>query len=41
MNKPLGVILALAVATAAHAADMEAGKAKVASVCAACHGANG
>src|SRR5262245_5357961 len=25
----------------AHAADLEAGKAKVASVCAACHGANG
>lgn len=28
-------------ASAAHAADIEAGKAKVATVCAACHGANG
>jgi cytochrome c553 len=25
----------------AHAADIEAGRAKVATVCAACHGANG
>jgi cytochrome c553 len=31
----------LAAAPLAHAADIEAGKAKVAMVCAACHGANG
>src|SRR4029453_17418050 len=31
----------LAAVPAAHAADIEAGKAKVATVCAACHGANG
>jgi cytochrome c553 len=33
--------LALAVLPLAHAADIEAGKAKVATVCAACHGAAG
>jgi cytochrome c553 len=31
----------LAIAPIAHAADIEAGKAKVATVCAACHGATG
>ena len=41
MNKVLGLSVALAFAPAAHAADIEAGKAKVATVCAACHGANG
>jgi cytochrome c553 len=41
MKKLSGVVLVLAFATAAHAADPEAGKAKVATVCAACHGANG
>jgi cytochrome c553 len=41
MKKLLGAVLALAVAAAAHAADTEAGKAKVATVCAACHGTNG
>ncbi len=32
---------ALAVAAGAHAADLTAGKAKAAEVCAACHGADG
>jgi cytochrome c553 len=41
MKKLLGLCLALAVTPAALAADIEAGKAKVATVCAACHGANG
>jgi cytochrome c553 len=41
MKKLLGLSLVLAVAPAAHAADIEAGKAKVATVCAACHGATG
>ena len=36
----LSVVLALAI-PAADAADIEAGRAKVATVCAACHGANG
>jgi cytochrome c553 len=34
-------ILLAALASGAHAADLEAGKAKAAAVCAACHGANG
>jgi cytochrome c553 len=34
-------VLAAALATPAHAADIEAGKAKAQTVCAACHGANG
>src|ERR1700757_5128746 len=38
--KMLGIALFL-LAPLAHAADIEAGKAKVATVCAACHGANG
>lgn len=41
MKKVLGLSVALALAPAAQAADIEAGKAKVATVCAACHGANG
>ena len=41
MKKVLGLSVVLAVAPFAQAADIEAGKAKAASVCAACHGANG
>src|ERR1700693_5684562 len=41
MKKVLGLSVVLAVAPFAQAADIEAGKAKVATVCAACHGANG
>ena len=41
MKKVLGLSIVLAVAPVAQAADVEAGKAKVATVCAACHGANG
>src|SRR6266511_3633397 len=41
MRKLLGLAVVLAIAPAALAADMEAGKAKVATVCAACHGAGG
>jgi len=41
MKKTLGWLIGLALAPFAHAADIEAGKAKVAMVCAACHGANG
>src|SRR5881397_1546790 len=41
MKKMLGLSVLLAVAPFAQAADIEAGKAKVATVCAACHGANG
>src|SRR4029453_2039194 len=41
MNKVLGMSVLLAVVPLAQAADIEAGKAKVATVCAACHGANG
>lgn len=41
MKKVLALFIALAVAPAAQAADVEAGKAKVATVCAACHGATG
>ena len=41
MKKVLGLSVAFAVTTVAQAADIEAGKAKVATVCAACHGANG
>lgn len=41
MKKVLGLLIVLAVAPVAQAADVEAGKAKVATVCAACHGANG
>jgi cytochrome c553 len=41
MKKVLGLSIALAVAPLSQAADVEAGRAKVATVCAACHGANG
>ena len=41
MNKMLAVSAVLALMPAAQAADVEAGKVKVATVCAACHGANG
>jgi cytochrome c553 len=41
MKKIVGFALVYALSAAAHAADIEAGKAKVGQVCAACHGANG
>ena len=41
MKKMLAVSAVLALMPAAQAADVEAGKAKAAAVCAACHGANG
>ena len=41
MKKVLGLSVVLAIAPTSQAADIEAGKAKVAEVCAACHGANG
>ncbi len=41
MKKALGLSVVLAVAPLSQAADIDAGKAKVATVCAACHGANG
>src|SRR5213078_1022444 len=41
MKKLLGLSVVLMIAPLAQAADIEAGKAKVATVCAACHGANG
>jgi cytochrome c553 len=41
MKKVLVFSVVLAFAPLAHAADIEAGKAKVATVCAACHGAAG
>src|SRR4051812_39300936 len=41
MKRFLAISAALVLAPAAQAADVEAGKAKVATVCAACHGANG
>src|SRR5690349_11407099 len=41
MKKALGLSVVLAVAPFAQAADIEAGKARAATVCAACHGANG
>jgi cytochrome c553 len=41
MKTFLAVSIALALAPAARAADVEAGKAKVAEVCSACHGMNG
>jgi cytochrome c553 len=39
--KALGLILVLIIAPVSQAKDIEAGKAKAAAVCAACHGANG
>jgi cytochrome c553 len=41
MKKILGLSVLLAAAPFAQAADIEAGKARAATVCAACHGANG
>lgn len=41
MTRLLGLSLALAFAPFAQAADLEAGRAKAAEVCAACHGASG
>ena len=41
MTRQLGWAVFLMVVPAAQAADVEAGKAKVAAVCAACHGVNG
>ena len=41
MRKVLGLSVVLAIAPATQAADIGAGKAKVATVCAACHGATG
>src|SRR6266849_3435409 len=41
MKKMIGLSVILAVAPFAQAADIEAGKARAATVCAACHGANG
>jgi cytochrome c553 len=41
MKKVLGLFVVLAVAQVAQAADIEAGKEVVATVCAGCHGANG
>jgi cytochrome c553 len=41
MQKLLGFAAALVLAAPVNAADIEAGKAKVGQVCAACHGANG
>ena len=41
MKKIIGFIAVALFAGAAQAADIEAGKTKVATVCAACHGPNG
>ena len=41
MKKVLGLTAVLAVAQVAQAANIEAGKELAATVCAACHGANG
>jgi cytochrome c553 len=41
MKKVLGLSVVLVLAPFAQAADIEAGKARAATVCAACHGANG
>ncbi len=41
MKRVLGLLVAAAMAPVCSAADLEAGKAKVTQVCAACHGANG
>ena len=41
MRKLVALIISLAFAPAAQAADIESGKAKVSAVCAACHGPNG
>jgi cytochrome c553 len=41
MKKAIGLSIALILAPVAQAADVEAGRSKVATVCAACHGVNG
>src|ERR1700682_4517647 len=41
MKKVLGLAVVLVIAPVSQAADIEAGKVKVATVCAACHGAAG
>lgn len=41
MKKTIAISVMLALAPAAQAADIEAGRAKVAEVCSACHGENG
>jgi cytochrome c553 len=41
VKRLLGLFVALAIPPAAQAADVEAGRTKAATVCAACHGANG
>ena len=41
MKRVLGLAIAIACASLAHAADIDAGKAKATTVCAACHGATG
>ena len=41
MKRTVAAAAVLLVLPAAHAADLEAGKARVTAVCAACHGANG
>jgi cytochrome c553 len=41
MNKALGMSILIAMTPLGQAADVEAGKAKAVTVCAACHGANG
>jgi len=41
MHKLIGLVAALTFAPFAHTADIQAGKAKVEKVCAACHGAEG
>ncbi|HXM83196.1 MAG TPA: cytochrome P460 family protein [Burkholderiales bacterium] len=41
MKKVLGLAVVLVIAPVSQAADIEAGKVKVATVCAACHGATG
>jgi len=41
MKRMLALAIAVAGSSLAHAADIEAGKARAATVCAACHGANG
>src|SRR4029078_4625418 len=41
MKSALATSFVLVLSSLSHAADIEAGKAKVATVCAACHGATG
>ena len=41
MKSAIGLVVAFGCISAAHAVDIEAGKAKAATVCAACHGAGG